>query len=228
MKNLGKSIALIMAALFMLPSISYADFNLDWSKPYFPLQVRARGVGLKPSAETGRFTSNAVAAQDYGGQIVHISDAVSAELDFGYYFNKYVSVEVGLTRTMDHDFTLNGSSIGDYSLGEVDFIVASAMLQVHFFHDSAISPYIGVGGATMETTKEEPAANITSLEVSSEGGGAAELGFDVNLNKQWSINLAGRQVYFDNEVKYVRTSNEYKADNETNPIMVYLGVGYRF
>lgn len=142
------------------------------------------------------------------------------ELDFTYFFNKNLAVELILATTR-HEVTLNGAS-----LGKVSVLPPTLTLQYHFTDLGAFKPYVGAGGNVTWFYNVGLQAGSATLDVDTYSvGGALQAGFDYQIQKNWYLNA---------DVKYIWISTDVKAGGSTltdlkiNPWVFGLGVAYRF
>jgi outer membrane protein len=142
------------------------------------------------------------------------------ELDFTYFFNKNLAVELILA-TARHEVTLNGTSLGKLSV-----LPPTLTLQYHFTELGAFKPYIGAGGNVTWFYNVGLQAGPATLDVDTYSvGGALQAGLDYQIQKNWYLNA---------DVKYIWISTDVKAGGSTltdlkiNPWVFGLGVAYRF
>jgi outer membrane protein len=151
---------------------------------------------------------------------VGVDSAWTAELDFTYFFNKNIAVEL-IAATAKHEVTLNGTS-----LGKVGVLPPTITLQYHFTDLGVWKPYVGAGLNYTYFYDTELANN--TLEIgSSSWGGALQAGFDYMLDRQWSLNLDVKYIWMNTDVK--TTANGTKiGEVDINPWVIGIGARYRF
>ena len=167
--------------------------------------VRARAVHLD-SANNG-------AAGDAG---VSINDKWIPEVDVSYFFTPNLAAELVLTYPQKHDVRLNGGKIGS-----VKHLPPTLLAQYHFTGLGAFKPYVGAGVNYTRSSSVDIAGGALTVKKNS-WGPALQLGFDYALDKHWSLNLDVKKVYIDTTVS--GGVGRFKVD----PVLVGLGVGYRF
>ena len=151
---------------------------------------------------------------------IGVDSAWTAELDFTYFFNKNIAVEV-IAATAKHEVTLNGTS-----LGKVGVLPPTITLQYHFTDLGVWKPYIGAGLNYTYFYDTELANN--TLEIgSSSWGGALQAGFDYMLDRQWSLNLDVKYIWMDTEVKTIGSGTKI-GEVDINPWVIGIGARYRF
>ena len=177
-----------------------------------PWVFRARAVNIDP------------ADKDKTGLGLSLSRKTIPELDFSYFLTPNWATELVLTVPQRHKLYSNGTRIGS-----VKHLPPTLTLQYHFNPEGSFRPYVGAGvnctsfsGARFEPAVQ--AALAPSLKKNSVGL-AAQAGFDVMLDQQWSINVDVKKIQMDTEVRSKGTSlGKFKID----PLLVGVGVGYRF
>ena len=167
--------------------------------------VRARAVHL---------------ASDNGGAAgaagVSINDKWIPEVDVSYFFTPNFAAELILTYPQKHDVRLNGGKIGS-----VKHLPPTLLAQYHFTGLGAFKPYVGAGVNYTRFSGVDIAGGALTVKKNS-WGPALQLGFDYALDKHWSLNLDVKKVYIDTTVS--GGVGRFKVD----PVLVGLGVGYRF
>ena len=191
------SAALALALPLALPATADAQ---NW-------MARVRAIDVVPNA------SSSISGLDAESQW-------APELDFSYFFNKNVAVELILATTR-HEITLNGNS-----LGKVSVLPPTITVQYHFADLGAFKPYVGAGiNVTWFYDNDLKLANKPLDLDKSSVGGALQAGMDYEFQKNWFFNL---------DYKYIWMSTDVAAGGTTltklklNPSVFGIGVGYRF
>ena len=170
-----------------------------------PWLVRARAVHL---------------ASDNGGAAgaagVSINDKWIPEVDVSYFFTPNFAAELILTYPQKHDVRLGGTKIGS-----VKHLPPTLLAQYHFTGLGAFKPYVGAGVNYTRFSGVDIAGGALTVKKNS-WGPALQLGFDYALDKNWSLNFDVKKVYIDTTVS--GGVGKFKVD----PVLVGLGVGYRF
>jgi len=191
------SAALALALPLALPATADAQ---NW-------MARVRAIDVVPNA------SSSISGLDAESQW-------APELDFSYFFNKNVAVELILATTR-HEITLNGNS-----LGKVSVLPPTITVQYHFADLGAFKPYVGAGiNVTWFYDNDLKLANKPLDLDKSSVGAALQAGMDYEFQKNWFFNL---------DYKYIWMSTDVAAGGTTltklklNPSVFGIGVGYRF
>ncbi len=167
--------------------------------------VRARAVHLD--------SANGGAA---GAAGVSINDKWIPEVDVSYFFTPNFAAELILTYPQKHDVRLNGGKIGS-----LKHLPPTLLGQYHFTGMGAFKPYVGAGINYTRFSSVDIAGGALTVKKNS-WGPALQLGFDYALDKNWSLNVDVKKVYIDTKVS--GGIGTFKVD----PVLVGLGVGYRF
>lgn len=180
-----------------------------------------------------------------------LEDSDTAEFKFDYLVNDNVSL--GLILGVPPTFDIKGKGIinalglnldqfskvgdvkvyspvvtGKYHFGTVDSkfrpYVGAGFMYAHFTNfklDSSVSSYLALGNA-----------RVTRVKIDDAVAPVAFIGADYNINKNWFATASVSYVHLstDAELDLQRGSTPITAKSkiEINPIVTYLGVGYRF
>jgi len=173
-----------------------------------PWLVRARAVHLDS------------ANKDSTGLGLSINNKTIPELDITYFFSPNFAAELVLTVPQKQDVH---SSVAGY-LGTLKHLPPSLLAQYHFTQFDSFKPYVGAGINYTRFSSVKLLGGAADVKRSS-WGGALQVGVDVPLNKQWSLNFDVKKVYINTDV----TLNGANAGNfKINPVLVGVGLGYRF
>jgi outer membrane protein len=204
-ENIMKKI-LIAAAVGMLVAGSAAAQESSWL-------VRARAVNVNMTNEV---TSASLAT-------VGANDKTIGEVDVTYFFNKNVAAELILTLPQKQVV-----SAGATSLGTFKHLPPTLTLQYHFTDFQSFKPYLGAGiNYTKITGDNNLTLGSTALHLDDQSFGAAfQIGVDVPLTKQVSLNFDVKKVYIRSDV--YTASGASLGTLKLDPVLVGVGVGYRF
>ena len=153
-----------------------------------------------------------------------VSNKTIPELDISYFFTPNLAAELILTYPQKHDIRSHGAKIG--SLKQLP---PTLLAQYHFTNLGAFKPYVGAGinYTRFSNVHFDPAVQAAlspSIKKNSVGG-ALQVGFDYALDKNWSINFDVKKVYMKTDV---RSAGTKVGDFKVDPLLVGVGVGYRF
>lgn len=198
---------------------------------YKKWQVRLRGVGVIPneSATIGTI----------GGD-VSIHNTFIPELDFTYFFTKNIAAEL-ILGTSKHNVNTIGSdlrAIGmpngvDVDLGTVWLLPPTLMAQYHVYAGDVFKPYVGAGVNYTIFYNEKAGDVVHNITYKNKFGYAFQIGFDIDLNDKFFINLDVKKIFLKTDVT-VDASNlaggplDIPADVTIDPLLLGFGVGMRF
>ena len=196
---------LIAAAVGMLVAGSVAAQESPWL-------VRARAVNLNMANEV---TTAGLAT-------VGANDKTIGEVDVTYFFNKNVAAELILTLPQKQVV-----SAGATSLGTFKHLPPTLTLQYHFTDFQGFKPYVGAGINYTKITGDNLALGGNALHLDDQSFGAAfQVGVDVPLTKQVSLNFDVKKVYIRSDV--YTAAGASLGTLKLDPVLVGVGVGYRF
>ncbi len=191
------------AALLLVGSVTGAMAQVDGQSPW---QVRLRSVHLdsvdKDTTPLG----------------LSINNKSFAEIDFTYFFNKNVATELVLTTPQRQRVYSNGSDIGSFK-----HLPPTLMLQYHFTDMQGFKPYVGAG---VNYTRFSGVSLPAGVSLDSHSWGTAwQAGFDIPIDRNWSINFDLKKVYIRTDVYSDGVSlGRLRVD----PLLYGVGIGYRY
>jgi len=142
------------------------------------------------------------------------------EVDISYFFTRNIAAELVLTYPQKIDI-----DVGGIKQGTIKALPPSLLLQYHFTDLGAFKPYVGAG---LNYTRFYKRNNILdgAAEVEKDSfGWTGQIGFDVALNKNWSINVDAKYVKIDTDVK---VGGSKVGHVDLDPWLLGVGIGYRF
>ena len=163
------------------------------------------------------------ANKDSTGLGLSVNNKTIPEVDITYFFNKNVAAELILTVPQKHDLRSNGTNIGS-----LKHLPPSLLLQYHF-DAPGFKPYVGAGinYTRFSSVRFDPAVAAAlnpSIDKNS-WGGALQVGVDIPLNKNLSLNFDVKKVYIKTDV----FAGGVKAGTfKVDPVLVGVGLGWRF
>ena len=177
-----------------------------------PWLVRVRAVNLDS------------ANKDSTGLDLSVNNKVIPELDISYFFTPNIAAELILTYPQKHDLRSGGADIGS-----LKHLPPTLLAQYHFTNFGGFKPYVGVGinYTNFSSVNFDPAVQAAlnpSIKRNS-WGAALQVGFDIPLTKQLSLNFDVKKVYIKTDVY----SGDVKVGTfKVDPVLVGVGLGYRF
>lgn len=162
--------------------------------------------------------------KDTTGLDLSINDKVIPELDISYFFTPNFAAELILTYPQKHNLRAGGARIGS-----LKHLPPTLTAQYHFTNLGAFKPYVGAGinYTRFSSVKFDPAveAALSPSIKKNSWGPALQVGFDYALDKNWSINFDVKKVYIKTDV---RSAGTKVGTFKVNPVLVGVGLGYRF
>ena len=177
-----------------------------------PWLVRVRAVNLDS------------ANKDSTGLDLSVNNKVIPELDISYFFTPNIAAELILTYPQKHDLRAGGVDIGS-----LKHLPPTLLAQYHFTNFGGFKPYVGVGinYTNFSSVNFDPAVQAAlnpSIKRNS-WGAALQVGFDIPLTKQLSLNFDVKKVYIKTDVSAAGAKlGTFKVD----PVLVGVGLGWRF
>ncbi|WP_300712010.1 OmpW family outer membrane protein [Limnohabitans sp.] len=172
-----------------------------------PWLVRARAVNLD------------MTNKDSTGLGLTVDNKTIPEVDVSYFFTPNIAAELILTVPQKQTVSSNGTSIGTFK-----HLPPTLLMQYHFTGLNGYKPYVGAGINYTDISKVNLLGGVATLDKDS-WGGALQVGVDIPLDKNWSINFDVKKVYIRTHV-YAGGVNA--GTLKLDPLLVGAGVGYRF
>lgn len=198
--------ALGLATITALPLAAQADTtNTPWL-------VRVRAIELLSRDK------------DTTGLDLSINDRVIPELDISYFFTDNFAAELVLTYPQHQRLSSAGNRIGSFK-----HLPPTLLAQYHFTNMGAFKPYVGVGlNYTHISSVHFKPAVVTALhpDVSRASFGVAfQIGADYEISKNVYLNLDVKRLDLSADV---RSSGVKVGEFKVDPVLIGVGVGYRF
>lgn len=184
--------------------------------------VRLRGTLVAPS-ETAT-------VKPIGGKAQVENDFIP-EVDFSYFITDNIAVEL-IAGTSKHKVKSTGSALGaDLPLGSVRLLPPTLTLQYHFLTKEMFSPYVGAGiNYTLFYNEKTPGGSspVKSIDYENRFGFALQAGLDIQIDKNWYVNLDVKKIWLGTDVKIGTTIGAVSADVDLDPWVASFGIGYKF
>ena len=194
----------LLAVAVLCALTSGAAFAQQAESPWL---VRVRAVHLDS------------ANKDSTGLGLSVNNKTIPEVDISYFFNKNVAAELILTVPQKHDLS---SSVLGGRIGSLKHLPPSLLLQYHF-DAPGFKPYVGAGVNYTRFSNVNLPAGV-DIDRNS-WGGALQVGVDIPLNKNLSLNFDVKKVYIKTDV----FAGGVKAGTfKVDPVLVGVGLGWRF
>ena len=155
------------------------------------------------------------------GADLNVNNKTIPEVDISYFFNKNVAAELVLTVPQKQTV-----SAGAAPLGTFKHLPPTLLAQYHFTNFNGFKPYVGAGINYTKISSVNLAAGDAPVGLDSHSwGGALQVGVDIPLDKNWSINFDVKKLYIKSDV-YIGADNV--GTLKLDPIAASVGIGYRF
>ncbi|MDY7575807.1 OmpW/AlkL family protein [Actimicrobium sp. CCI2.3] len=200
------AVVLAVSALGLFSTQAMAQQQSPW-------QVRARVINLAPADN-----SDPVGGAGASDRL-SVSRKTIPEVDISYFFTPNVAAELILTYPQKHTVYLDGNNVGTFK-----HLPPTLLLQYHFMPEKQFSPYVGAGVNYTRISNVNLLGGAGSLENSSVGF-ALQAGVDYKLDKNWSLNLDIKKVQIRSDLMI---SGSKVSALQVDPLMVGVGIGYRF
>jgi len=178
-----------------------------------PWLVRVRAVHLDPADKSDQVGGTGASDR------LTISSKTIPEFDVSYFFTPNIAAELILTYPQRHDVMLDGAKIGSFK-----HLPPTLLLQYHFVNNSPFKPYLGAGVNYTTMSKVDILGGKGGLEHDSFGL-ALQAGVDYAIDKKWSLNFDVKKVQIRSDV-FIAGAKVSRV--KVDPLMVGVGVGYRF
>lgn len=221
-----KTILSLVTGLFLTLGLANAQEGKDYDK----WQIRLRGVGVVPIENADVST--------IGGNVA-ISSQFIPELDFTYFFTKNLAAELILGTTKHKVSTTNsdisaigGATNAKVDLGDVWLLPPTFTLQYHFRPNATWKPYVGAGINYTIFYNEDASQTVKNVSYDNALGIATQLGVDVNVSKNFFLNLDVKHIFLGTDVNVdasnLATGLNIPAKVDINPFLLGFGVGVKF
>lgn len=201
-----------------------------FSEPDKRWMVRVRAAYLHMEQKSDPIPSLAVSRD-----AIKVSDQAIPELDISFFFTKHIAAELVLTYPQKNNLQFNNSAIGAFKSGSFRHLPPTLMLQYHFMPDSWFRPYVGGGvNYTFFFNEKLDVPGVTKLHLETGSlGGAAQLGFDIQVTKFWPempedlfLNFDAKKIFIDSKVK--NSAGATVSHLNPDPLVISVGLGYKF
>lgn len=190
--------------------------------------VRLRGIGVFPTDDSGGISPDLLTSS------LEAQPAVMPELDFTYMATDNIGLELILATT-PHDVDGEGAISGLDKVADSWLLPPTLLVQWHFLPKAQIRPYVGAGlnytityGEDATSSLEAALGGPTKVKLDDSFGWAVQAGVDVGIDENWFVNLDVKYIDIDVDAEITTGGTRRSADVSIDPVIVGLGVGYRF
>ena len=196
----------LVAAAILSTLLSGAAFAQQTTEG--PYMVRVRAVSLQS------------ANGDSTGLGLTIDNKIIPEIDFSYFINKNVAVELILTVPQKQKLSSNGTEIGTL------YHLPPTLLAQYHFNLNGFKPYVGAGVNYTRFSSVNVLGGAVTVDKNS-WGPALQVGVDIPLSGNMYLNFDLKKVYIQTDVSLAASGTKvgtFKID----PLLVGVGLGWRF
>ncbi|WKE67323.1 outer membrane beta-barrel protein [Gallaecimonas kandeliae] len=208
------------------------------------LRVTVGAVNVNPNAGSGHLGNvEAAAGLPAGSTELDVSSNTQLGLIFTYDMDPNWSVELLAATPFSHDITLKagGTPVDGMKVGKTKQLPPTLSLQYRFMEGQDVRPYLGLGinhtiffqekvdGELASTLDSLGLTGDKELKLSSSTGLAAQAGFDWKINEKTYLKAAIWYADIDTDAKVkVDGQTVQKVKVNVDPVVAFIGVGYRF
>lgn len=189
--------------------------------------IRLRAITVQPQEKVGPVLPTFPTS---GGRI---TNAYAPEIDFTYMLTNNLGIEL-IAATTKHCIEGGGSLAAVGRLACTWVLPPTLTLQYHFAPQGKIHPYVGAGVNWTMFYKEKASSQLntaigaTNVNLSNSWGYAVQAGVDFDLNDKMFINLDVKYVDMDSTARLTTGAAVNSVRANIDPLIVGVGVGWRF
>jgi outer membrane protein len=151
-------------------------------------------------------------------------------------FTDNIGAELLLDLTSGHDVSSSGAlaTIAPGTIIETRALPPSLLLQYHFMPKAKFKPYVGAGLnytkfiRTKARGTGESVLGMSGVELDDSFGIVVQVGADYQLNDRWYMNVDLKYIDMSTTATANSLLGPVRVDVDINPVVVGVGLGYRF
>lgn len=190
--------------------------------------VRLRGIGVMPTSDSDGISPDLTAGS------VEAQPSIMPELDITYMATENIGIELILATT-PHAIDGGGAISGLDNVADTWLLPPTLLAQWHFLPKGKIRPYVGAGINYTITYSESSTAALdnalggpTEVELGNSFGWAVQAGVDVDIAENWFLNFDVKYIDINVDADFTTGGTKRSTDVGIDPVIVGVGVGYRF
>jgi len=209
-----------LAVLITLLGLSSFGKSAVASEPYMEAQgnfmVRILGAAVLPDSS---------AVTSVVGGNAEVSDAYIPAATLTYFLTPNIAAEL-FCCVAQHQVDGRGTLAASGEIADTWIFPPTVTLQYHFADMGNFKPYLGAG-VTWIHFFDMNAGDLAPVTVNIDDafGFALQAGVDISIGGNWNLNLDVKKIFISTDVEW---SNGITADLEIDPLIVSVGLGYRF
>jgi outer membrane protein len=191
--------------------------------------IRGRVIGIIPMEHTDSISAGTLG--DIGGH-VSVSDQATPEVDFSYFVTDNIAFEL-IAATARHYASANGTAAGSLDALSTYVLPPTLTVQYHFMPKTGFSPYVGAGVNYTMFYDTKGSGIFDRADLDNSWGWALQAGMDMAITDRWFFNADIKQIFLNTKAKLYTaglppTAQPVTAKFDLNPMVIGVGVGYRF
>jgi len=216
MRNKLKFAVLAVALSAAVPAVAQQSAEGNW-------MVRLRALYIDPANNSDAIPTLAVPSD-----AIEVSDKWIPDVNISYFFTRNLAAELVLTYPQRHTVKVTSSALGAFDAGSFKHLPPTLTLQWHFNPEGTFRPYVGAGiNYTLLSNDNLSVPTGTGLHLENDSFGAAvQAGIDYKLSKSLYLNFDVKKVYIRSDV--TDDTGAKLSRVEVDPVLVGIGIGYRF
>lgn len=196
------------------------------SEPLYSKGDWVVGVNAARVLTEEKFDSVSAAGAPVPGAALSINDDTTLSFDVSYFVSRRIALNffggVPASATLQGDGTLAG-----LKLGETNYGPAILSLQYHLPVTERTDVYAGAGVGRLLFLNERDGA-VTNFNVEDAWAPAFQAGLRYRVSGNWLANFDVRYVPFDAEISGALGPAPVRAQVKVDPVILNVGVAYRF
>ena len=214
-----------VSAIALLAGLSAAQADDKIGLGAGDILVHGRALGAFPDARGHDDLAGHTSSIDLGNSFV-------PEVDVSYFFTDHIAAEL-IAATTRHSVTDKTSNLGNLDLGHVWLLPPTLTAQYHPLARNAWDPYVGAGVNYSVFYGAGGAKDIggkhTTTSYDDNFGFALQAGVNYQVSNAWFVNFDVKKIWVSTTA-HVNNNGTHltNAKTEVNPLLIGVGVGYRF
>ncbi len=205
---------LVIAGLSVLSSTPMAALAYESGD----MILRVGAAQVQPQNKYESYFSSA----KYGVGHIGVNKDTQLNINAVYMLTNNIGVELLLASPFTHKITMM-----NIELGETKQLPPTLSVQYYMNNSSIVTPYVGAGiNYTIFYNENLDYFGIKNIELKNSIGLALQAGIDIDLGKNWGLNVDLRQIDIDTEVKSAHSANG--IDVYVDPLVYSLTALYKF
>lgn len=231
-----QSIRLSILAASLLSAVAFAPTAQALEAGDFLVYLRL--INIDPTGGGDNVTSSAV-----GGTVpnteTEVEDDATLDISFTYMLTRNVGIGVLGDITSKHDVYSDGSTLQALAPGKIissRVLPPAVFLSYHFAPQAAVRPYAALGvnyahfyNESATDSLENGLGGISNLDIDDSWGLAAQVGVDIDLGNDWSLNFDLKYMGIETTASFDSGAlGHVETDVDINPVVYGIGIGKRF